>query len=254
MRSLIGSRGERTYLTVKFPYLDDMGNIAGISGISTDLTAKKQAEELRERLTATQLRAIKELRASRQETVERLIRAIEMHDPETGQHANRMPSIAALLATRLELDHDRVLLLRTAAPMHDVGKIATPDGVLRKRGPLTADERKRMQAHTTVGHEILSGSESELLKMAATIALTHHEWFDGSGYPQGLRGEEIPIEGRIVAVADVFDALLSDRPYREAMSLEQATGLITSERGTHFDPAVVDTLMASLDEAVGLRG
>lgn len=245
---------ERTYLTVKFPYLDDMGEIAGISGISTDMTAKKQAEELRERLTATQLRAIKELRASRQETVERLIRAIEMHDPETGLHVKRMAATAALLATQLDLDHDRVLLLRTAAPMHDVGKIATPAGVLRKQGPLTTDERKRMQSHTTVGHEILSGSESELLKMAATIALTHHEWFDGSGYPRGLSNGEIPIEGRIVAVADVLDALLSDRPYRPAMSVEQATKLLTAERGTHFDPDVIDALMENLDEAIALRG
>ena len=111
-----------------------------------------------------------------------------------------------------------------------------------------------MQEHTTVGHEILAGSDSELLKMAADIALTHHEWFDGSGYPRGLKGEEIPIEGRIVAVADVFDALLSDRPYRPAMSLDEATELIVAERGAHFDPAVVDALLDNLDEAIRLRG
>jgi putative two-component system response regulator len=245
---------ERTFLTVKFPYVDDTGEIVGITGISTDITAKKQAEELREKLTATQLRSIKELRASRQETVERLIRAIELHDPETGLHVKRMAATASFLAAQVDLDHNRVLLLRTAAPMHDVGKIATPDGVLRKQGPLTTDERKRMEAHTTVGHEILAGSESELLKMAATIALTHHEWFDGSGYPQALSDGDIPIEGRIVAVADVLDALLSDRPYRPAMSVEQATKLIVEERGTHFDPTVVDALMENLDAAIALRG
>ncbi len=244
---------ERTFLAIKFPYLDDMGQIAGISGISTDLTAKKQAEDLREKLTATQLRAIKELRASRQETVERLTRAIEMHDPETGEHVSRMASTAALLGERLGLDAEQVLLLRAAAPMHDVGKIATPDGVLRKRGSLTPSERKRMQAHTTVGYEILAESKSDLLSMAATIALTHHEWFDGSGYPQGLSGEEIPLEGRIVAVADVFDALLSDRPYRPAMTLEQAMELIEEESGSHFDPAVVHALTENLSEALALR-
>jgi putative two-component system response regulator len=245
---------EKTFLTVKFPYVDDTGEIVGISGISTDMTAKKQAEELREKLTATQLRAIKELRSSRQETVERLTRAIEMHDPETGRHVSRMASTAALLGERVGLDPERVLLLRAAAPMHDVGKIATPDGVLRKQGPLTASERKRMESHTTVGYEILADSESDLLKLAATIALTHHEWFDGSGYPQGLLGDEIPLEGRIVAVADVFDALLSDRPYRPAMTIEQAMELIDEESGTHFDPTLVEALTENLSEALALRG
>jgi HD-GYP domain-containing protein (c-di-GMP phosphodiesterase class II) len=187
-------------------------------------------------------------------TVERLARAIEMHDPGIGLHLSRIAATAAFLAAQLDLDHARVLLLRTAAPMHDVGKIATPEGVLRKLGPLTADERKRMESHTTAGHEILAGSGSELLKMAAAIALTHHEWFDGSGYPNGSSNGEIPIEGRIVAIADVLDALLSDRPYRPAMSLEQATNLIAKERGTHFDPDVVDTLMGNLEEAIALRG
>jgi putative two-component system response regulator len=216
--------------------------------------AEEKTEALRHELIDAQQRAIADLQASRQETVERLARAIEMHDLETGRHVQRMAAVAALLGSELGLDANRVLLLRTAAPMHDVGKIATPDGVLRKRDKLTADERKRMESHTTVGHEILADSDSELLKMAAQIALTHHEWFDGNGYPHGLSGEEIPIEGRIVAVADVFDALLSDRPYRKAMSVEEATDLIASERGTHFDPQVVDALIGNLDQALGLRG
>ena len=217
-------------------------------------SAEEKTEALRHELIDAQRRAIVDLQASRQETVERLARAIESHDTETGRHVHRMASVAALLGSKLGLDRERVLLLRTAAPMHDVGKIATPDGVLRKQGKLTAEERRLMQEHTTVGHEILAGSDSELLKMAASIALTHHEWFDGSGYPQGLKGEQIPIEGRIVAVADVFDALLSDRPYRPAMSLDETTELIVAERGAHFDPAVVDALLDNLDEAVRLRG
>jgi putative two-component system response regulator len=216
-------------------------------------SAEEKTEALRYELIEAQRRAIEELRTSRQETVERLARAIEMYDPATGQHVQRMASTAALLGRRLDLDARRVLLLRAAAPMHDIGKIATPDSVLHKPGRLTASERKRMESHTTVGHQILAGSESDLLKIAAEVALTHHEWFDGSGYPQGLRGEEIPLEGRIVAVADVLDALLSDRPYRPGMTVEQAIELISEESGSHFDPVVVEALMDNLDEALALR-
>jgi PAS domain S-box-containing protein len=161
---------EKTFLTVKFPYVDDAGQIAGISGISTDITGKRQAEELQEQLAIAQQQAIEELRASRQETVERLTLAIEMHDAETGRHVSRMASTAAFLAGRLGMDPEEVTLLRTAAPMHDVGKVATPDEILRKPGPLTPEEREEMQRHTTVGHEILSGSDSPLLQMAADVA------------------------------------------------------------------------------------
>ncbi len=245
---------ERAFFTVKFPFVDEDGEIAGITGISTDITAQKQAAALQQEFVAAQERAIEELRASRQETVERLAKAIEMHDAETGEHVNRMASVAAYLGERLELGRDRVLLLRTAAPMHDVGKIATPDGILRKRGPLSVEERAVMELHTSVGHQILSGSDSELLQMAASVALTHHERWDGEGYPQGLRGEEIPIEGRIVAVADVFDALLSDRCYRPAMPLEEAVEIMREGRGTHFDPAVVDSLLDNLEQVLAVRG
>ncbi len=245
---------ERTFLTVKFPYVDETGQIAGISGISTDITDKRKSEELREELAIAQERAIEELRASRQETVERLAKALEMHDGETGRHVNRMASIAAFLAGQAGLDRDRVLLLRTAAPMHDVGKVATPDGVLQKQGPLTPAERKEMERHTTVGYEILADSESELLQLAATIALTHHERWDGGGYPQGLAGEGIPIEGRITAVADVFDALLSNRCYRSALSVDDAVEVMKEGRGTHFDPQIVDALLDNLEEALSLRG
>ena len=249
----VGDR-QRTYLTVKFPFVDDEGEIAGISGISTDITEKKQAETLREELAEARERAIEELQASRQETVERLARAIEMHDAETGEHIDRMASVAAFLARKVGLDRDRVLLLRVAAPMHDVGKVATPDGILRKQGPLTPEEREEMQRHTTVGYQILADSESELLHLAATIALTHHEHWDGSGYPQGLVGERIPIEGRITAVADVFDALLSDRCYRPALPVEEAVEVMREGRGTHFDPRIVDALLDHLEEALSLRG
>jgi putative two-component system response regulator len=245
---------ERSFLTVKFPYVDDTGQIAGVSGISTDITDKRKAEELQEELAIAQVKAIDELTASRQETVERLAKALEMHDGETGRHVNRMAAIAAFLAAQIGLDRDRVLLLRTAAPMHDVGKVATPDGVLQKPGPLTPVERVEMERHTTVGYEILADSDSELLQLAATIALTHHERFDGAGYPRGLTGEEIPIEGRIAAVADVFDALLSDRCYRSALPVDDAVEVMKEGRGTHFDPQIVDALLDHLDEALSLRG
>lgn len=210
----------------------------------------KHSESEREK---AQRKAIRDLHASHRETVERLAGAIEMYDPQSDRHVNQTASIAALLGTKLGLDIRRVLLLRTATPMHDIGNISIPDSVLRKPGKLTTSERERMESHTIVGHQILANSDSELLKMAATIALTHHEWFDGSGYPHGLRGEEIPTEGRIVAVADVLDALLSDRPYRPAMGRAQAMTLIVKERGTHFDPEVVDALIENLDEALALR-
>ncbi len=244
----------RTFLAIKFPFVNDAGEIVGIYGISTDITDKKRAETLAGQLARAQERAIEELRVSRQETVERLAKALEMHDGETGRHVNRMASIAAFLAGQVGLDSDRALLLRTAAPMHDVGKVATPDGVLQKAGPLTPEEREEMERHTTVGYQILADSESELLQLAATIALTHHERWDGGGYPQGLAGEEIPIEGRITAVADVFDALLSDRCYRSALSVEDAIEVIKEGRGTHFDPQVVDALLDHLEVALTLRG
>jgi putative two-component system response regulator len=217
-------------------------------------SAEKRAEHFRDELALAQQQAIEELRSSRQETVECLARAIEMHDAETGRHVNRMASIAAFLGSQMGLVTERMFLLRAAAPMHDVGKIATPDEILRKPGPLTPEERKEMERHTTVGHRILADSESDLLQMAAAIALTHHEWFDGSGYPQGLRGQDIPMEGRVVAVADVFDALLSDRPYRPAMSVDEAVKMIEQGRGTHFDPEIAGILLEHLDEALSLRG
>jgi putative two-component system response regulator len=245
---------ERTFHTVKFPYVDDGGEIAGISGISTEITDKKKAEELRVAIAVERERAIEELRASRQETVERLAKAIEMHDFETGEHINRMARIAAFLGDKLGLEPDRVLMLQAAAPMHDVGKIATPDAILQKRGPLTPGERQAMELHAFVGHRILLGSESKMLQMGAEIALTHHERWDGEGYPQGLGGEEIPIEGRIVAVADVFDALLSDRCYRPAMPLDKVLTMMREGRSTQFDPSVLDALLDNLDEVLALRG
>lgn len=244
---------ERTFQTVKFPLLDEAGKATAICSISTDITAQKEALRLRDELTEAQAQAIDELQVSRQETVEQLTRAIELHDVSTGEHVTRMAEVAAYLATRLGVDAERVQLLRLAAPMHDIGKIATPGEILRKPAPLTPEEREEMQRHTTVGHAILANSESELLALAATIALSHHERYDGSGYPQGLAGKAIPLEGRITAVADVFDALLSDRAYRPRLSEGETIAIIEAGRGTQFDPQIVDLLLEHLDSALALR-
>jgi PAS domain S-box-containing protein len=245
---------ERTFQTVKFPLLDEDGCATAVCGISTDVSAQKEALQLRDELAAAQQDAIDELRLSRQETVERLTKAIELHDFSTGAHVDRMARVASFLGTQLRLDTERVYLLQLAAPMHDIGKIATPGEILRKPGPLTPDEREEMKRHTTVGNEILANSKSELLRLAATIALTHHEHFDGGGYPEGLAGEKIPLEGRITAVADVFDALLSDRHYRPALSVDEAVRILKEGRGGQFDPQIVDILLANLDEALSVRG
>ncbi|HEV7770818.1 MAG TPA: HD domain-containing phosphohydrolase [Solirubrobacterales bacterium] len=244
---------ERTFLNLKFPFVDESGKTSGITSISTDITSKRLAEALREELTTAEAEAIKDLRASRQETVERLALAIETHDEQTGRHVARMASITAYLGAKLGFDEDQVLLLRAAAPMHDVGKIATPAEILRKPGPLTPEERTVMERHTTFGHQILADSKSELLQMAAAIALTHHESWDGTGYPRGLEGEEIPLEGRVAAVADVFDALLSDRPYRPAMPVTAAVALVREGRGTQFDPRVADALLENVEEILAFR-
>jgi PAS domain S-box-containing protein len=244
---------ERTFQTVKFPLVDEDGKATAVCGISTDVTAQKEALQLRDELAVAQQQAIEELRFSRLETVERLARAIEFHDLSTGQHVTRMAVITAFLGRRLELDAELVQLLREAAPMHDVGKIGTSDEILRKPGPLNDEERKEMERHTVVGHEILAGSESQLLQIAATIALTHHEHYDGTGYPRGLAGEEIPLEGRITAVADVFDALLSDRCYRPALAVPDAVEVIRDGSGTHFDPRIGALLVDGLGEVLSLR-
>jgi putative nucleotidyltransferase with HDIG domain/PAS domain S-box-containing protein len=244
---------ERIFHTVKFPLLDECREIAAVGGLSIDITSQREAIRLRDELTASQQEAIEELRLSREETVERLVRALGRHDSSTGLHVIRIGRLAARLATALGLDPEQIELLRLAAPMHDIGKIATPDGILQKPGPLAVAERREMQRHAEIGHEILSESQSELLRMAAKIALTHHERYDGAGYPHGIAGAAIPIEGRVTAVADVFDALLSERCYRPALPLDEVRAFMAAGRGTQFDPEVVDALLADFDGCVAAR-
>jgi putative two-component system response regulator len=197
--------------------------------------------------------AIAGLLASREATIRHLSKAVEMRDPTTHAHIDRIGEISALLAEAVGWPESEVELLRIAAPMHDVGKIGIPDRILLKPGPLTAPERAEMERHTVIGHEILSGSDSSLLNLAATVALTHHERVDGRGYPHRLCGDEIPQAGRIVAVADVFDALVNDRVYRPALPLRDAIKMMRHGRGTQFDAVVLDALFARLDDALTLQ-
>lgn len=173
------------------------------------------------------------------DTILRLARAAEHRDPETGGHILRMAHYSRLIARNMGLSDEEQELLLTAAPMHDVGKVATPDSILLKPGRLTDNEMAIMRQHAFIGHEILKGSESTLLQMAASIAYSHHEKFDGTGYPRRLKGEEIPLMGRIVAVADVFDALTSERPYKKAWDFEQAANFLRDNVWSHFDPVCV---------------
>jgi putative two-component system response regulator len=193
------------------------------------------------------------LARSQEETIRRLSVAAEYRDEDTGHHIDRMSTYAAILARELGLPDDEVELIRIAAPLHDVGKIATPDAILLKPGALTPEERRIMEEHATTGWQMLSDSTSELLQLAATIARTHHEKVDGTGYPRGLKGDTIPLVGRIAAVADVFDALTSDRVYRPAMSIDRALGIMREGRGTQFDEDVFDVFERCLDELLTVR-
>jgi putative two-component system response regulator len=203
--------------------------------------------------TAELQSTVAELERSRRETIHRLSRAVETRDTETGSHIERIGELAALIGERLGLDAERVELLRIASPMHDVGKIGISDQILRKPGKLTAKEQREMQRHTEIGYGILSGSEAEPLDLAADIALTHHEKMDGSGYPRGLQGPEIPLEGRIAAVVDVFDALISNRVYRPAFSIEKATEIMRAGRGSHFDQEPLDALLSDAEALLEAR-
>jgi response regulator RpfG family c-di-GMP phosphodiesterase len=180
----------------------------------------------------------------------RLARTARFRDDETAAHMQRVSGSCAAIARGLGFSAGDCERLRAASLLHDVGKVGIPDAVLRKPGKLTETERRLMERHTQYGHEILSGSGNDLVELAATIALSHHERFDGAGYPRRLRGEEIPLPGRIAALADVFDALTNDRVYRRAFSVSEATSMMAAGRGTHFDPTVFDAFLAAQPEIV----
>jgi putative two-component system response regulator len=188
-----------------------------------------------------------------EEVIERLSAALTVRHEESGAHIRRVSEYSALLAERAGLAAAQHATLRLASALHDVGKIGVPDAILQKPAPLTPDERAVMERHTLMGHKLLEDSDSAVLSLGAVIALTHHEKWDGTGYPAGLAEETIPIEGRVVAVADVFDALTNDRVYRPAFSVEQAVATMAGGRGKHFDPNLLDAFLESIDAVLALR-
>jgi len=197
--------------------------------------------------------ALREVAQAHHDALMRLSRAAEFRDDETGVHIVRIGCLARALALRLGQRPEWAQLLRHAAPMHDVGKIGIRDAVLKKPGSFTGEERAEMNRHPLIGAEILGRSRIPLFQLAAEVALTHHERWDGRGYPSGLAGEAIPLSGRIVAVVDYFDALTMDRCYRRALPDPQALRMLARQRGKAFDPQVVDAFLAHADELIRLR-
>jgi HD-GYP domain-containing protein (c-di-GMP phosphodiesterase class II) len=194
-------------------------------------------------------RALSELEIAQAETVRRLSMAVEFRDEDTGAHIERIGRFSTLLAEAIGMNPDFCRRIGYAAPLHDVGKVAIPDAILLKPGQLTSEERAIVETHAEEGHRLLRGSSSSILDMGATIALSHHERWDGGGYPRGLTAENIPIEGRIVAIADVFDALTSHRVYRKAFSVEKAVEMMLDQADRHFDPVLLHKFMEVLDSS-----
>jgi putative two-component system response regulator len=192
---------------------------------------------------------MRELDAGRAETLQRLALEAEYRDDATTQHTERVGATAAGIAAQLGLDSAEVELVREAAPLHDVGKLAIPDTILLRPGKLSEQEYELVKTHAELGARLLSGSSSPVLQMAAVIAVSHHERWDGCGYPDGLAGEAIPLVGRIVAVADVYDALTHDRPYKSLWPVEQAIAELRRGAGSQFDPRVVDAFLTMREDA-----
>ena len=213
---------------------------------------EERTKELRTAVNGLEF-AERELKLSRAETIERLSIAAEFRDDDTAKHIHRMSRYCGLLAGAFGYDDDDREQLQIASAMHDVGKIGIPDRILLKPGPLTPEERQMMQTHAEIGYQILSGSHSELLRRASLIAWTHHERFDGDGYPRGMTGEEIPIDGRIAAIADVFDALTTDRVYRKAFDPAEAVRIMREGRATQFDARLLDCFFELEDEALRIK-
>jgi putative two-component system response regulator len=214
------------------------------------LTRTSALREALQRLEETEATA----RHAERDTVDRLVTALSLRSEETGDHIQRVGLYSQLLARRSSVNgfsEDQICL---GAMLHDVGKIGIPDAILLKPGPLTDDEFAIIKRHPALGRALLAEGESPVLRLGAEIAMTHHERWDGRGYPRGLAGDEIPIFGRIAAIADVFDALTSDRVYRRAMPISDAIALLRAERGGHFDPQLIDLFISSVDELDAVRG
>jgi putative two-component system response regulator len=198
-------------------------------------------------------RAQTDLESSQEETINRLSMAAEYRDEATGAHIQRVSRYCALLARRVGAREEEAEVVRLAAQMHDIGKIAIPDRILLKPGALELEERALMESHAEIGYRLLRDSDSEMLRLAASIAHSHHERVDGNGYPKGLEGDAIALEGRIAAIADVFDALTTDRVYRDAWPIDRALEEMEAGRGTHFDPGLLDEFVEAIPEALPIK-
>ena len=220
--------------------------------VNLEYLIEERTKELRQALEEAE-RSKKKLLQVHLDTIKRLGIAAEFRDEDTGAHVSRIGGYCELIARGLNLADEDVNIIKLASPMHDIGKIGVPDSILLKPGKLTAEEWEIMKKHTIIGAQILDNSDSPLLHAGKIIALSHHEKWDGHGYPYGLKGERIPLSGRICAIADVFDALTSKRPYKEAYPIDEALKIIKEGRGTHFDPLILNIFFQNLGEILAVR-
>ncbi|MDO6445229.1 two-component system response regulator [Colwellia sp. 1_MG-2023] len=247
--------------TIKIPIIfvtalnDQTDEAQGLELGAVDYITKPVSAPVVKARVATHLSLVQadELRRTRLQIIQRLGHAAEYKDNETGMHVMRMSHYSKVIALASGFSIQQADDLLHAAPMHDLGKIGIPDSIMLKPGKLTVEEFEIMKTHPTIGANILGDDDSDLITLAKVVALTHHEKWDGTGYPNGLAGEDIPIEGRIVALADVFDALTSVRPYKEAWSIEKAMNFIKEQSGVHFDPDLVQLFEDNIDEILAIK-
>ena len=249
--------GANEYLTKPYDIIEfslRVKNAIKLGAYQNMLKDHKNTLELEVEKKTNELQvALLEVQRSEQDIISILAKTAEYRDNETSQHTVRVGEMAALIAKKFAWSDDDVELMRLAAPMHDIGKVGISDNILLKPGKLDNKEFEVMKQHSNIGHSILSQKETPLLKLAAEIAHTHHEKYNGMGYPNELKGDAIPLSGAIVAVVDVFDALLSERPYKKSFTLEKTIEIIKKDSGSHFNPKVVELFMDSLGEILEIR-